>query len=457
MTGARQLAPGRRGCPESVVIVSAVSPYPTDAGKKVVLAGLVEYWADRLGPERVHYVLVGDAGGLETRLPVRVHLVERPRSREQLLSLATRTVATGRHAIQESMLYSRRVRRRLAALLEEIDADLEIYDTVRMGQYAEEIGPRRGQGRVIYLDDLFSSRYARMLETLRTRPDVRIDALGEFRRVVPQVFAAALRRSAVQRAVLDIERRLVARGEARSVEAFASCLLVSPHEVATLVTRTGRGNVHALPPVVASQAPARPGDPCASFVFLGLLSLPHNHDAVLAFLSESMPDLVRRLPGCRVHIVGRGATPEILAGAAEFPENVVVEGFVPDLGDLLSRASALLVPLRFGSGIKIKVLEALAHGLPVLSTTVGAEGIVSGPGSGVVVEDDLAMFGVRLEEISVPEMHAELSREARLHHDLTYSREAAYAAYDEVFGVTPSVRRTVHAAVDSGPVEGGAP
>jgi len=418
----------------SVALVSAVAPYPKDSGKRVVLAGLLEYWVERLGPDSVHYVLVADPRTPTPDLPVRVHRIGRPTAQEQLRSLAWRTVATGRHAIQESMLYSPRVRAELSATLAAVDADLEVYDTVRMSQYTRDIEPRPGQRRVVYLDDLFSVRYGRMRELLRRRADVDLDPLGEFRAHVPAPLARLVGNRAVQRLVLATEQRLVARREVEAAREFAAALLVSPVETRVLAERVPGANAQTLPPVVEGSAARRVYDGRPDFVLLGLLSLPHNHDAAMTFLTRTMPEVVRRMPDARVHIVGRGATPQLLAAAARFPRHVVVEGFVPDLDRLLSSACALLAPLRVGSGIKIKVIEALSRGLPVLGTPCGTEGIAGGAHHGVIVEPDLDRHAEIMAALTNPVCNARLSSAARRHFAGTYAREAAFRRYDEVFG-----------------------
>jgi glycosyltransferase involved in cell wall biosynthesis len=114
---------------------------------------------------------------------------------------------------------------------------------------------------------------------------------------------------------------------------------------------------------------------------------------------------------------------------------VVVRGYVPDLDDLMARSCALLVPLRFGSGIKIKVLEALARGVPVLSTPVGAEGIETGVDCGVLVEPDIARFPVHMASLAEAARNAALSARAVEHHASTYAAAAAYTHYDAIFGL----------------------
>ncbi|MEO5710804.1 MAG: glycosyltransferase, partial [Nocardioidaceae bacterium] len=433
-----------------VVLISPVAPYPRDAGKKVVLAGLLEYWVDRLGADAVHYVHVGRAGEAPIQVPCHLHTVPGPRPSEQLVSLLVRTVVTGRHSLQESMLYAPRVARQLGEVLAGIGAELEIFDTIRMAQYAPRL-PSTAR-RVVYLDDLFSLRYQRILAAMRDHPELDISPLGDFRQVIPAALGRIADDPHMRRVLLEVERRLIGRRERQMVEDFERCLLISHKEAAMLSAATGSGSVHTMSPVVDPVTRPRDYRRPPVFVLLGLLSLPHNHDAALTFLRSSMPRLRELVPDAVVHIVGRGATDQIRTAAAPYGRHVHIEDYVDDLGALLSSARAVLAPLRFGSGIKIKVLEALAHGTPVISTPVGAEGIATGEQYGVLV-DDLARFPEVMHRVSDLPYNAMLSANALEHHRSTYSRSAAFDRYDVLFDPPPAQRplRVCHVIHSVGP------
>lgn len=416
----------------SVALISAVDPYPTDAGKKVVLAGFVEYFADRYGPNKVHYIKVGAAPPGD--FPVNLHVVPGPSRAEVLRVLATR-VSVGRASLQEAFLGSRRTGEAIADLLAEIGPGLQVYDTVRMAQYADDAVASR---QVCYLDDLFSERYDRMLKAAEAYGDVEISPLGNFAEHIPRRLRPLAANRLGQSALLRLERTLVRRSEDRTARRFGRCLLVNAQEAAVLIRRAGvpPDRVGSVPPLVAapdSTARRYAGDP--EFVFLGLLSLPHNDDGLRWFLEAAWPMVLGRLPGARLRVIGREARPDVLSLVAGLSGSVSVEGYVADLSDALGSAAALVNPLRFGSGVKLKVIEALAHRLPVVSTPVGAEGIASGTGTGVLVGREPAELTGLLCALTDPARNAEVSAEAQAHFRRTYSREAVFAAYDQAFSV----------------------
>lgn len=107
-------------------------------------------------------------------------------------------------------------------------------------------------------------------------------------------------------------------------------------------------------------------------LFFGAINYFPNHDAVLYFVQEVVPLLVRQHPNVSIRIVGPGAPPEIQALANQ---HLQVVGFVDDLRAEIARACVVIAPLRIGGGTRLKIVEAMAMAKPIVSTTIGAEGL----------------------------------------------------------------------------------
>jgi glycosyltransferase involved in cell wall biosynthesis len=123
---------------------------------------------------------------------------------------------------------------------------------------------------------------------------------------------------------------------------------------------------------------------------LGSLDYAPNARGLARFLRVGWPRLAARRPGTRLAVVGRGAP---AAPLGPLPPGVELVGEVPDPAPWLARAAALVVPLEVGGGSRLKILEAAAAGLPVLSTRVGAEGLELEDGAHLALADDLAELG----------------------------------------------------------------
>ena len=109
-------------------------------------------------------------------------------------------------------------------------------------------------------------------------------------------------------------------------------------------------------------------------LFVGGFSHPPNEDAILWFCSEVLPKLRTHIADIRLHVVGSHASPVIHALGSS---SVLVHGYLPDadLAALYDQVRIVVVPLRFGAGVKGKVLEALNYAVPIVTTPVGAEGL----------------------------------------------------------------------------------
>jgi len=191
--------------------------------------------------------------------------------------------------------------------------------------------------------------------------------------------------------------RRMLRFEGETIARFDSVLAVSEADrdtLAALYPRQLRGPVHVIPTGVdveyfrpalgLSREPAR-------LVFTGSMDWLPNEDGVLYFAREVLPRIRRAVPGARLSIVGREPTPAVRRLADEDP-SIEVTGRVDDIRPHVGRARVAVVPLRVGGGTRLKIYEAMAMGTPVVSTTVGAEGLPLTPGHDVALADDPESF-----------------------------------------------------------------
>jgi glycosyltransferase involved in cell wall biosynthesis len=129
----------------------------------------------------------------------------------------------------------------------------------------------------------------------------------------------------------------------------------------------------------------------SDIVFCGSMDWLPNVDAVVFFLSEILPLIRERVPGATFTIAGRSPDPKVLK-AAEGLTGIRVTGKVEDMRPYLWGSKISIVPIRIGGGTRLKIYECMAAGVPVVSTTVGAEGLRYKDGDDIVVADDPGSF-----------------------------------------------------------------
>ena len=145
-----------------------------------------------------------------------------------------------------------------------------------------------------------------------------------------------------------------------------------------------------------------------SVVFVGTYSHQPNTDAVFWLAQDIFPLVLQKFPDAILYIIGRNPPRALLSLAAAKPQ-IKVLGFVDDVTTYLRRCSVFAAPLRFGGGVKIKILHAMAHGIPVVTTKIGAEGIEGMQSETVVVGDTTQ----RLAD-SISSLFADIERAERV-------------------------------------------
>ncbi|HET7152553.1 MAG TPA: glycosyltransferase family 4 protein [Candidatus Kapabacteria bacterium] len=155
--------------------------------------------------------------------------------------------------------------------------------------------------------------------------------------------------------------------------------------------------------------------PYASGSSVGILantfSWIHNVNGVLWFIERVMPMIQKDIPGFSLELLGLNPPPVLLKKASNA---VHVRGYVEDIRPNIARAGVYVVPLHVGSGIRIKILEAMAMGIPVVSTSVGCEGIPATDGKNIMIADSAEEFARAVTTIlSDPARAAQMGNAAR--------------------------------------------
>ena len=221
---------------------------------------------------------------------------------------------------------------------------------------------------IVDLDDLED-------EIVRARLGLRTSAGPPLNEARWRQMAARLQDRRDQRLWHDLQRAVAAR--------VNSVVLCSDEDR----RRFGAPNCAVIPN--GYDAPAQPlgraeVGPAPVILFAGLLTYPANREAAVVLAQQIAPLLRDRVPAVQIRLVG--SAPEAIRRLAD-PPRVVVTGFVPDITAELRRADLVAVPLRFGGGTRIKILEAFAHRIPVVSTTPGAAGLDVVPGRELLIAD----------------------------------------------------------------------
>lgn len=332
------------------VLLTKQVPWPSDSGGRIREAQVAELFAERLGEA---HVLAFGAPPPQHLMPagVIVHAFARPdRIRG---ALRGRSVAVGRW-------HGGSLRERVRALLAESD----------------------------HLHVGFSQMAV-------NAPDLdRIDSL-DLHNVESDLLAQRARThpAALLRPALALEARRLTAWERR----------LGRVRVVTCVSEPDRRRLAALGlgAVVAANGTELPGEvaplgPQPDVVFVGTLDWAPNVEGLLWFDRAVWPLLRQRQPDARIRLVGRDPAPRVRALGGD---GITVVGSVPSVAPWYGSSRLAICPLLTGGGSRLKILEALAHGRPVVSTSRGAEGLETLAGRGVVLADGARAFANAIADL----------------------------------------------------------
>jgi glycosyltransferase involved in cell wall biosynthesis len=159
-----------------------------------------------------------------------------------------------------------------------------------------------------------------------------------------------------------------------------------------------------------------------------------NIDAMTWFVEDILPRIRTEIPHAHLVIVGQKPAPRIQA-LAQNP-GVAITGWVPDTRPFVADAAVYVVPLRMGSGTRLKILEAMAMGKAIVSTTRGAEGIEYTPNQHLIIADTPETFARAVVALlRDPQRCRELGRHARALVESKYDWRAIIPEFDQVYAL----------------------
>lgn len=191
------------------------------------------------------------------------------------------------------------------------------------------------------------------------------------------------------------EWRRVRRAETQAAKWFEHSVAVSAADAEAIQALHSGVKVNVVPNGVDCEYFSNP-EPgtfeAGSLVFTGTMDYEPNEEGVLFFCEEVLPAILREEPAIQFYVVGQRPSNAVKTLERSYPGTVHVTGFVDDVRPYLQRAAVSVVPLLNGGGTRLKILESLAMQKPVVSTTVGAEGLGLEEGHEIVIADGPESF-----------------------------------------------------------------
>ena len=349
----------------NVLLLTQVLPFPPDSGPKVKTWNLIKWLARRHDVTLASFV--------------------RGESERQLTPL--RRYCRAVHAVPMRRGVLRDAGYLLASLVFAQPFLMRRDGRATMRRLVERLG-RESRFDVVHADQLNMAQYAPLVPGASTVLDAH-NALWVLYRRVAETAPRGARRWLFER---EWRRLRAYEGQVgRSVDAV---LAVSAEDRDALRDAMGTAaEITVLPIAIDTDeiAPLRRRPDADRIVHIGTMYWPPNIDAVRWFADAVYPRIRAARPSVGFDVIG-AHPPAAIRALARPGSGIDVAGYVDDPTPYLERAAAIVVPVRAGSGMRVKILTALAQGLPVVSTTLGCEGIAVQPGVHLLVADDPVAF-----------------------------------------------------------------
>lgn len=223
--------------------------------------------------------------------------------------------------------------------------------------------------------------------------------------------------------ILAQEARKIKRYEGQVIQQVDRTLAVSEIDRQALLEAAScsRASITPIPitviPIAVDTSAIRPVQRkprSTNILTLGTLHYPPNADGIRWFMREVFPLISEQIPSATLTIVGKNPPGDFIQMAAK-NSKITVSGYVPDLTPFFERAAVVVIPVRAGGGMRVRILEAFARGVPIVTTTVGLEGIEATVGKDVIVADTSQAFAVAVEKLlGDPAEQNRLARNCRL-------------------------------------------
>ncbi len=405
-----------------ILFLTQVLPYPLVGGAKIRAYYMLRYLAQQHEVTLVSFVRGDDRPEDVAHLAqfcAAVHTAPMVRSRvRDGLAMAASLTSGLPAAITRDRVPA--MERLLARLVRETAFDVVHADQTAMAQYA------------LYARDQ-SAAQGHRLRTL----------LDQHNAMYLLVARQAAYERGPARLVWQREARLFRRYELGLLRSFDQILWVTEEDLeaaARLAAAEGESQVfersrQTVVPICVDPQQVQAVAPeagAAEILHLGTMFWPPNVEGVLWFAQEALPLVLAELPDAHLTVAGKGPPPAVQALAAPgspLSGRVEVAGFVADADPLLRQARAFIVPVRAGGGMRVKIVDGWQWALPVISTTIGAEGIRTRDGENILLADSPQDFAAAVVRVLTDDgLAAALRENGRRWVEMHYNWRTVYPA-----------------------------
>jgi len=288
----------------------------------------------------------------------------------------------------------------------------------------------------VHSDQLWMAPYALLARDWGSKRAVPMTVLDQHNAVfnIPRRLADS-EKNVLKRKLLELEASRMEKYEKIICGRFDKVVWVTEEDRRALFSdRSELPSAEAVIPIAVEVQPHESSDRSGKIrriTFMGGLHWPPNRNGILWFRQQIWPLIRKHVPEVILTIIGRDPVAEL---NSETDNSIEVTGYLPDPSSRLSETAVFIVPLQAGGGMRVKILDAWARNLPVVSTRIGAEGIQTRHRENICLEDTADGFASSVIDIVKDSgLAARLAAEGRKTLEALYDWRTAYRAWDKIY------------------------
>ncbi|MEO0255327.1 MAG: glycosyltransferase family 4 protein [candidate division WOR-3 bacterium] len=282
--------------------------------------------------------------------------------------------------------------KRIKNFVKEVNPDIIFVDYIRIAHIFPYIN-FKNKKLILNMDDPQSLKYIKMKSLIK---DIE-NPFGEALEDLPILIKKILKNNFVKKLILSYEIKMMQKYEKKWTKSY-DLVLTNSEKDKMYLNSIGIKNVNILPPLVKIDEDLKIEEKENYILFVGKMDYAPNPDAVNYFLKKIFPYVREVHPEVWFYIIGSNINKD-LEEKWKKEKNVKVIGRVPDVEVFYKRAKVFVSPLRFGTGIKVKILEAMSYGAPVVTTKIGAEGMKVLNRKHLLIAEDEKDFALKVIEL----------------------------------------------------------
>lgn len=343
---------------KKLLMILTRSPYPIQGGRESILSQTIAFVKD----EYALSILIFSKEEINEALYQKQN-IQRVKKLffPSTFELSKNLITMKNSSLQERIFYSKQSKQIILKEIEEFEPDIVYTDMIRTAQYIKNENIKIK--RIVDIDDLLSIRYDRFIK------DKESSIFGTFNHLFPSFLRIPIEKF-LKNSLLKYEKKLISKREQEVVKKFDISFLVSQKETFMLRELTDIKTIYTNTQAIPLRENIYNSPKKNNLLFIGNMSTAQNLSSLKMIVYEILPQLTFDY---QLLVVGKYDNRTITI--TQENKNIQLLGFVEDLEEVLKDIKLALMPISFGTGIKTKILDCMSYGIPVLTNSVGNEGL----------------------------------------------------------------------------------